>query len=180
MPTLRNSGDPSCNFVNDQAGVPLDAAAVAEFLETLARDQAPGMEFSVAVVEDDQVRSSNRAYRKIDRVTDVLAFPDGEGDYLGDIVIAGGRAARQAAEHGHSVEQEVQVLALHGLLHLKGFDHESDSGEMSAEESRLREFYSLPSALISRSSRNRGRSSGDAPTHARAESTRARRGGNPS
>ncbi len=144
------SDDPGCHFESVQQAVPFNGRPVADFLDRLAQDLAPGLEFSVAVVDDDAVRQANRQYRKTDRKTDVLAFPDGEHGNLGDIMIAAGRAAEQAVEQRHSVETEVQILALHGLLHLKGYDHDSDGGEMLAVEGRLRKAYGLPLGLIER------------------------------
>jgi probable rRNA maturation factor len=88
----------------------------------------------------------------------VLSFP-AEGESLGDIAIASGIAARQAAEAGHSVSIELRVLALHGLLHLLGYDHETDHGEMSRVEERLRRRAGLPGGLI-------GRSRAGGPRHA--------------
>ncbi len=117
----------------------------------LAEDQAPGAGFSVAILSDEQVCGANAQYRNVDGVTDVLSFRDGEDGYLGDIMIAAGRAADQAAEMGHSVESEIQILALHGMLHLQGYDHETDAGEMRAVEDRLRRAYRLPGGLIDRS-----------------------------
>ncbi|MDE0102067.1 MAG: rRNA maturation RNase YbeY [Bryobacterales bacterium] len=149
------SDDPGCHFESAQQAVPFDGRPVADFLDRLAQDLAPGLEFSVVVVDDDAVRRANRQFRKTDRKTDVLAFPDGEHGNLGDIMIAAGRAAEQAVEQRHSVETEVQILALHGLLHLKGYDHDSDGGEMLAVEGRLRQAYGLPLGLIERATATR-------------------------
>jgi probable rRNA maturation factor len=95
------------------------------------------------------MRRLNRAYRRADRVTDVLSFP-GEGTALGDIAIATGVARRQARAHGHDAAVEVRLLALHGLLHLLGYDHEADRGEMARVEDRLRRRSGLPRGLIGR------------------------------
>ena len=114
------------------------------------------------------MRTLNRSYRNKDYATDVLSFPaftkataskravteDARAaDYLGDIVIATGVAQRQADEVGHSVTTELKVLALHGLLHLLGYDHETDSGEMARLEARLRKQAGLKEGLISRQTR---------------------------
>ncbi len=109
-------------------------------------------EFGVALVGDGQIRAWNRTYRGRDYATDVLSFPSG-GDckgYLGDIAISLDTARRQAQEQGHSLETELRVLALHGLLHLAGGDHESDGGEMAAKEERFRRRLELPAGLIAR------------------------------
>lgn len=127
---------------------------------------------SVAVVSDRRVRLLNRQYRGIDRPTDVLSFPArvrtkrkpsssvGWPDrgsvppvaehFLGDIVIARGVARRQANEAGHSESTELKVLALHGLLHLLGYDHERDNGAMARLERRLRRKGGLREGLIER------------------------------
>jgi probable rRNA maturation factor len=109
----------------------------------------------VAVVSDGRMRTLNRAYRGADHATDVLSFPstsDQAGDSSGDIVIAAGVAARQAAQAGHDVRTELRVLALHGLLHLLGYDHERDEGQMARVEARLRRKGGLTGGLIGRSS----------------------------
>jgi probable rRNA maturation factor len=98
------------------------------------------------------MRELNLAYRGKDYATDVLSFladPPNEG-HLGDVVIATGIAARQAREAGHSLRTELRVLALHGLLHLLGYDHEHDRGEMARVERRLRRRGGLREGLIER------------------------------
>jgi probable rRNA maturation factor len=96
------------------------------------------------------MRALNRQFRGKDMVTDVLSFPSGERGFLGDIVIAAGVAARQAKDAGHSVPTELKVLSLHGLLHLLGYDHETDGGKMALAEARLRKKAGLKEGLIER------------------------------
>jgi probable rRNA maturation factor len=103
------------------------------------------------------MRALNRRYRRRDSVTDVLSFPACADDesrippvFLGDIVIARGVARRQAAEAGHTEPTELRVLALHGLLHLLGYDHEADAGEMVRLERRLRRKGGLRHGLSER------------------------------
>jgi probable rRNA maturation factor len=84
--------------------------------------------------------------------TDVLSFPADEPGELGDVVIALGVARRQAAQAGHSLATELRVLALHGLLHLLGYDHERDDGQMRRLEQRLRRKGGLREGLIERQS----------------------------
>jgi len=105
---------------------------------------------TVAIVPDARVRALNRQYRKKDTATDVLSFSSGEPGILGDVVIASGVAARQAREAGHSLATELRVLALHGLLHLLGYDHERDDGRMARLERRLRKRGGLREGLIER------------------------------
>jgi probable rRNA maturation factor len=116
-------------------------------------------EVTVALVSDSRMRSLNRTFRGRTYATDVLsfpAFPAGPHEpsdrvrYLGDIVIATGVARRQAAEAGHAVATELRVLALHGLLHLLGYDHEVDEGAMARVEDRLRRRAGLETGLIAR------------------------------
>jgi probable rRNA maturation factor len=112
---------------------------------------------AVALVSDARIRKLNRQYRGYDRPTDVLSFPAESGltpdSFLGDIAIARGVARRQARDAGHSVSVEVRVLALHGLLHLLGYDHDGDEGTMARVERRLRRKGRLPVGLIERGSR---------------------------
>ena len=105
---------------------------------------------TVAVVPDTRVRELNRQYRREDSATDVLSFPADEPGELGDVVIGLGVAARQAVRAGHSLATEFRVLALHGLLHLLGYDHERDNGEMRRLERRLLGAGGLRDGLIER------------------------------
>jgi probable rRNA maturation factor len=106
---------------------------------------------SIALVSDQRVRALNRRYRGIDRPTDVLSFPSQNvNDFLGDIVIARGVARRQARALGHPESTELKVLALHGLLHLLGYDHERDGGAMARLERKLRRRGRLREGLIER------------------------------
>jgi probable rRNA maturation factor len=107
-------------------------------------------DLSVAIVSDRRMRALNRQFRGKDSVTDVLSFPSEDRGFLGDIVIAAGVAARQARDGGHSVQTELRVLSLHGLLHLLGYDHETDEGQMARTEARLRKKSGLPEGLIER------------------------------
>ena len=125
------------------------SAGLARWLESVAPARARGT-VTVAVVSDARVRELNRLYRRKDSATDVLSFPAGEPGQLGDVVIALGVARRQAAAAGHALATEFRVLALHGLLHLLGYDHERDAGEMSRLERRLRRSGGLREGLIER------------------------------
>jgi probable rRNA maturation factor len=122
---------------------------LAPWLARIAPAAARG-DLSVAIVSDRRMRALNRQFRGKDAVTDVLSFPSDARGFLGDIVIASGVAARQAKDAGHSLQTEIRVLALHGLLHLLGFDHEADDGKMAGVEARLRKKAGLPEGLIER------------------------------
>jgi probable rRNA maturation factor len=103
------------------------------------------------------VKALNKRFRGINKPTDVLSFPTDAEERkreknLGDIVIARGIARKQAKSLGHSLAVEFRVLALHGLLHLLGYDHEVDGGRMARVEMRLRRKAGLPLGLIARSS----------------------------
>jgi probable rRNA maturation factor len=113
----------------------------------------------VALVSDARMRALNRQFRGKDKVTDVLSFPAQAGSvsavpsvvgFLGDIVIASGVAKKQAKAAGHSLNTEIRILALHGLLHLVGYDHDADDGKMARVEARLRKKAGLPEGLIER------------------------------
>jgi probable rRNA maturation factor len=125
------------------------AAGLAGWIRLVAPRRARGG-LTVAIVSDARVRALNRQYRRKNAVTDVLSFPAGEPGLLGDVVIAAGVARRQAREAGHSVGAELRVLALHGLLHLLGYDHEHDDGQMARIERRLRRRGGLRAGLIER------------------------------
>jgi len=116
------------------------------------------VEISVLLTDDRGIRVLNREWRRKDRPTDVLSFPDTASDArrsaprLGDIVISTGTARRQARDAGHSYLTELKVLALHGLLHLLGYDHHdpADRGRMARLERRLRRKGGLAAGLIER------------------------------
>ena len=145
-----DSSDGPCWYQNRQRRISIDDNQVVAFLNRIAGDLAKRREFAVLVSSDEAVRTANRQFRGISKTTDVLSFPDGEDGRLGDILISAGRAQAQAAQYGLSVEDELKTLALHGLLHLLGYDHETDNGQMQAQETKLRKRYGLPNGLIER------------------------------
>ena len=112
----------------------------ADMLTAIGR---PDGSVTIAFVSDAKIRQLNRDFRGVDKVTDVLSFPaQSDGDRtvsdLGDIAVSVGRAEIQAAENGLTLDEELSQLILHGLLHLCGYDHETDNGEMNRLELRLR------------------------------------------
>ena len=125
------------------------APGLARWLASIAPARARGT-MTIAIVPDGRVQQLNRRYRRRDAATDVLSFSSDEPDYLGDVVIASGVARRQARQAGHSLQHELRVLALHGLLHLLGYDHERDAGRMARVEARLRLRGGLREGLIER------------------------------
>jgi probable rRNA maturation factor len=132
--------------VNRQRKKPIDCERWCAFTEK-ARSQTRDDDAAVTVafVSDRAMRELNRMWRGKRATTDVLSFPSAqaefeksEGSTLGDIVISIEQAARQAKEHGLSFENEIAQLIVHGLLHLSGYDHETDQGEMNRLELKLR------------------------------------------
>ncbi len=120
------------------------------FAADLRRRLAGGREFGVSIASDAALRRANLRFRRKNEATDVLSFPGGDGLYLGDILISADRARQQARALGHSVQEELKVLLLHGLLHLIGHDHESDGGRMQRLEQTWRRRLGLPAGLIER------------------------------
>jgi probable rRNA maturation factor len=124
------------------------ARAFAKRLET---EVAGGSKFTCLITSDSELRRLNRDFRKQDYATDVLSFPSaGSNGFLGEIAISFEQAKRQASEHGHPVSQEIEILMLHGVLHLLGMDHEKDRGQMARVESKWRVTFGLPAGLIER------------------------------
>jgi len=102
-------------------------------------------ELSILLTDDNEIHALNRDYRGKDKPTDVLSFSQTEGDFgdidadmLGDVVISLNTALRQAIENGHSAEREIDVLLIHGILHLAGYDHEKDEKEARAMRKKER------------------------------------------
>jgi probable rRNA maturation factor len=111
---------------------------------------------NVLVTSSSELKSLNRQFRGVDKATDVLSFPTPPvkarqaSRGAGDVAISADIARENARRLGHSVAEEVKILVLHGILHLAGFDHERDNGEMARKESRLRLQLKLESSLIER------------------------------
>ena len=131
---------------------PADRAAVRGLGPWLARTAPRTLRgaVTIALVTDARMRALNTQFRQVQASTDVLSFPSLGGLDLGDIAIARGVATRQAKVAGHTLAAEVRVLALHGLLHLAGYDHETDGGGMARVEARLRRKGGLGGGLIER------------------------------
>jgi len=131
---------------NLQRKTKIETDALREFAASLAAKvpEAADKTFSVAIVPDKRMKELNSLFRGKDTTTDVLSFPrepdefDPDQSNLGDIVISAEQAAKQAANNGLTLDGELKQLILHGLLHLCGFDHETDDGEMNIRELKLR------------------------------------------
>jgi probable rRNA maturation factor len=110
-------------------------------------------EVTVLLTIDAAIRKLNRQFRGKNKATDVLSFPAeglGAEGYAGDLAVSVPTALRQSIEQGHSLSTEIKVLILHGLLHLAGYDHETDEGKMARRERQLRARLALPQGLIER------------------------------
>jgi len=121
-------------------------------LESIAQAESH-RDIELQLVDDGMIRTLNREHRNMDYATDVLSFPlsdEHPGVGLGTIVISIDHARSKAAELGHSTEEEIQLLFLHGLLHLLGYDHETDTGQMRQKEHDLIHRFGLPESLIIR------------------------------
>jgi probable rRNA maturation factor len=161
MPARRSRGVAQIRVVvSDRLGRPVRDQGVGRWLAGVAPAGARGS-VTVALVSDSEIRRLNRRFAQVDRVTDVLAFGrEAAGDpgparlggvvHLGDIAIATGVARRQARGDGHALRTELRILALHGLLHLLGYDHTQDKGQMARAERRLRRRGGLVEGLIQR------------------------------
>jgi probable rRNA maturation factor len=125
--------------VNRQRRLKLDTEAWSTFadkaLDAIGKSDSLA---TIAFVSDKRIRELNRQFRGIDKATDVLSFPAEEKANLGDIAVSVDTAAVQAEENGLTLDGEIAQLILHGLLHLCGYDHETDNGEMNRQELKLR------------------------------------------
>lgn len=138
---------------------------------------------TVLITGNRQIRQLNSRFRGKNHSTDVLSFPallsfpdlGFANGYAGDIAVSLDVAGRNARSMGHSISREVQILVLHGILHLAGYDHESDAGEMARKEQLLRQQLALPTGLIERSSHQRGSNHGRGKRAAARRSTAQRR-----
>jgi probable rRNA maturation factor len=138
------------DIVNLQRKVKLDLAAISAFVAELPNNvaEANAATFTVAFISDDRMKQLNSTFHGKDTTTDVLSFPHAPDEFstlnsqlstfLGDIVISAEQAQKQAAENKLTIECEIKQLILHGLLHLSGYDHETDNGEMNKLELGLR------------------------------------------
>jgi probable rRNA maturation factor len=131
----------------------LTASALSRFVTRACRSTRLRGGVNVLVTTNRKMQALNRRFRKKQVATDVLSFPAAPSpgaEVAGDIAISAEMAVRNAKRSGHSEVEEIKILALHGILHLAGFDHERDNGEMAREEARLRNTLRLPTGLIER------------------------------
>ena len=153
----------------------MSAAALDKFLARARRATGLRGTVNVLVTGSRELRALNKKFRGKDKATDVLSFPaDAEiaVKLAGEVAISAEIAMANAQRLGHSAEEEVQILILHGVLHLSGYDHETDAGEMAGLEKELRQRLKLPTGLIERTEAR-------APVQ-RTRAKKAARGGNSS
>jgi probable rRNA maturation factor len=134
----------------DRSSKETSARALSRFATEVQNALGLDGEVNIYVTSSVEMQDLNRRYRRKNKPTDVLSFPSGVPGVVGDIAISLEIADANAVELGHSLATEVKILILHGLLHLAGYDHEADKGEMRARESALRDELKLPVGLIER------------------------------
>lgn len=138
-------------LLNRQRRIKFDLARIRGWVERILTHLGQGeAEISLVLANDRQIRELNESYRGIPAPTDVLSFPMGEGGgwepnphLLGDVVISLETASRQARDRGHSLEKEVCLLLIHGILHLLGYDHEGSAKKRRTMQAKERELLEL-------------------------------------
>ena len=137
-----------------RAPTALNRAPLRAFARRLRDQVAGGRNFCCLISDDRELCRLNAQFLGKNYATDVLSFPEAEpADFLGELAISRQRAAAQARKFGHPLEKEIQILMLHGLLHLLGMDHERDRGRMARTETQWRTRLGLPAGLIEREAR---------------------------
>ena len=145
---MKEDPDQSVNVRNLQRRYKVDRRVLERFLTEVASTLcAREVSATLALVGDARIQKLNRDFRGYDQPTDVLSFAaagdEGDADYLGDIVISVDTASRQAKRRGSHLRRELKVLGLHGFLHLLGYDHETDDGEMRRVEYQMRRRFAI-------------------------------------
>lgn len=138
----------------------LSELALSRFVARARRAAALQGAVDILVTSSSGMKSLNRRFRGKDKATDVLSFPPGADErerFAGEIAISAELALQNAHELGHRPAEEVKILVLHGILHLRGYDHERDRGEMARREIQLRTRLGLPSGLIERTLNSAGK-----------------------
>jgi probable rRNA maturation factor len=140
--------------------VDLTDLALNRFLARARRAAGLTGKVNVLLTSSTEMKSLNRRFRGTDKPTDVLSFPaepEAQRQFAGEIAISTEIAAKNAHDLGHSPAEEVKILVLHGVLHLRGYDHECDNGQMAKREKQLRAKLHLPLGLIERTTTERTR-----------------------
>ena len=133
--------------INNDSSLEIDVPLLETITESLT-----DKDVELVVTNNTEIQEINKAHRNIDKPTDVLSFPYEDMPYapLGSIVISADMVEEKAKEFGHSPKDEFSLLYIHGLLHLLGYDHEVDDGEMRKKEEELINYFKLPQSLIVR------------------------------
>ena len=133
--------------LDNRTSLEVNEQLLANITKTLTKK-----DIELIITTDDEIRTINNEHRNIDKSTDVLSFPyeDIPMFPLGSIVISSSHVEQKAKELSHTNSDELTLLFIHGLLHLLGFDHEVDNGEMRTKEKELIEQFNLPKSLIIR------------------------------
>jgi probable rRNA maturation factor len=143
--------DSDHSLIFQDAGGLRDRALIRRFAATLRRRVTGGNSFCCLITSDAELRKLNREFLGNDYPTDVLSFPSGRRNgFIGDLAISADRARDQSRRFGHTQREEIFILMLHGVLHLMGMDHETDSGLMRGIEMDWRKRLGLPAGLIER------------------------------
>jgi len=181
LPLVFSDGAPSTQSVTpgaplvivDKAVEGISVAMLARFLNRGRRTLKLEGEVTLLLASSAQLRRLNREFRRQDYSTDVLSFPfEGppspgtRAGYAGDIAISADIARQNGRLLGHGVAIEIKTLILHGLLHLAGYDHESDNGRMARKEALLRRTLGLPEGLIERTNSDRAKGEPERPASA--------------
>jgi len=156
----------------------LSASSLGRFLARVRRSVGVDGQVHLLVTGSGEVRELNRRFRGKNEATDVLSFPSTDAMRricAGDVAISAEIAARSARLLGHTTAQEIKILALHGALHLAGYDHESDDGTMARKERRLRRALKLPVGLIERNRRPMKKATAGAATSRKPKPAGARK-----
>ena len=135
-------------FLDNQTNIDIELKTLRDIANYLGIDK----DIELIFVDDNKMRAINKEYRSIDNTTDVLSFPLAEVEHLplGSIIISIDKAKEVANRLKHSLDSEIALLFTHGLLHLLGYDHEVDNGEMRKREEEIIDAFKLPKSLIIR------------------------------
>lgn len=140
-------------IIFDKPVVGLSQSALSRFVARARRASGLRGGINVLITSSAEMKSLNRRFRGKDTATDVLSFPSSTGDaekLAGEVAISAEIAAENARRLRHPPGTEIKILALHGILHLRGYDHEGDNGRMARREQELRRQLRLPAGLIER------------------------------
>ena len=152
MPESRTSCEIAL-VILQKSVVGLTELALDRFVTRARRAAGLRAKVNVLVTSNKELRELNRCFRGKNQPTDVLSFPALPGlkpRFAGDIAISAEIATHNARVLGHTAAEEIKILALHGILHLRGYDHERDGGKMARKEEKLRRALRLPDGLIER------------------------------